>query len=89
MKSDKPTNGNGDSKIVIICTTNAQQRWAYFAAEKEPPRKADVPFWLSKALGDWIRDNPTKLIRSSLGIVSDGMTVAIHVWYDEIPEPGG
>lgn len=79
-------NGNGDQQIVISCTTNAKQRWVYFAAAKKPPRHADLPLWLNKALTDWQQDNPDKQIRSSLGIVTDGMTVAIHVWYEEVKE---
>lgn len=82
----RSTNGNGDQKVVITCTTNAKQQWAYFAPDKEPPRKADLPLWLNRALNDWLQENPNKRVRSSLGIVSDGITVAIHIWYDDITE---
>jgi hypothetical protein len=83
--SKHSSNGNGDPKVVIACTTNEQRRWVYFRAEKEPPRTSDLPLWINRAFLDWQEANPTKRVRSSLGIVSNGMTVAIHAWYDEDP----
>lgn len=82
----RSTNGDGKQRVVITCTEVAKQGWAYFAPDKEPTRKADLPMWLNRALNDWQQQHPNKRVRSSLGIVADGMTVAIHIWFDEIKE---
>ncbi len=83
MDRNRGSNGNGDQKVVIACTTNDKRRWAYFRAEKSPPKSTDLPIFLNRAVLDWQEDNPTKRVRTSLGIVQDGMTVAIHIWWDE------
>lgn len=42
-----------------------------------------LPKILDHALHDWLRNHPTRRVRTVLPITSQGNTVAIHVWYDE------
>lgn len=52
-----------------------------------PDHKQGIPkgvsVYLTHAFHEWVLKNPQHRVRASLGIVEDGQTVMIHVWYDE------
>ena len=56
--------------------------WAVFLASGTPPEPADLPLYLSKAVAAWQKQTPTLTVRATLPIVSNGNTVAVHVWFD-------
>ncbi|MHB1556001.1 MAG: hypothetical protein ACYC61_00845 [Isosphaeraceae bacterium] len=41
-----------------------------------------LPKVLSMAVAEWVRNNPDCRVRNTLGILQDGYTVTIHVWFD-------
>lgn len=56
-----------------------------------PDHKQGIPkgvsVYLTHAFHEWVVKNPQLRVRASLGIVEDGQTVMIHVWYDEEGRP--
>ena len=57
--------------------------WVIFQATPETdPRPDRLPYALNQSVTAWARQNPTLCIRATLPIVSQGNTVAIHVWFD-------
>jgi hypothetical protein len=57
--------------------------WAIFQAKPDTdPRPDRLPFALGRAVTDMLRQTPTLTVRATLPIVSNGNTVAIHVWFD-------
>jgi hypothetical protein len=57
--------------------------WMCFVAKTgTDPRPDRLPFALSRAVTDTFQQTPTLTVRSTLPIVSQGNTVAIHVWFD-------
>ena len=47
-----------------------------------------LPLLLSQSLAVWSSKRPNLKVRSTLGIVEDGYTVAIHVWFDHLDDLG-
>ncbi len=39
-----------------------------------------IPGLINRTLIDWLRNHPSVTVRSTLGIVEDGCTIAVHVW---------
>ena len=37
---------------------------------------------ISKSITTWLEQHPEISVRSTLPIVKDGQTIAVHVWYD-------
>ena len=57
--------------------------WMFFEAKEGTDPKPDkLPFAISRAIADTFRQTPTLTVRETLPIVSNGNTVAIHVWFD-------
>ena len=46
------------------------------------PRPDRLPYALSRAIEDTFKQTPTLTVRETLPIVSNGNTMAIHVWFD-------
>jgi hypothetical protein len=42
------------------------------------------PNLIHRTLVDWLQKNPSVKVRSTLGIVEDGFTIAVHVWFDSM-----
>jgi hypothetical protein len=59
--------------------------WVVYQAGTPPPERKKLPFALQGHLRKDLTEHPTVRVRSSLGIVQDGNTVAIHLWYDQLP----
>jgi hypothetical protein len=47
----------------------------------------NVPYALSMAVEDWCLKNPDCKVRTALGFVANGRTVAIRMWFDQLPKP--
>ena len=75
------SDGNGSSKVNID-RVQVGEGWVFFEAGKSKPSLDKLPLLLSGAMSEWLRENPANVVRSTLGIVANGVTVGIHVWYD-------
>ena len=79
----KKTNGTTQEKFLVNCIENAESGHAIFQAdEKRPPAPDMLPKLLSDSVANWVKQRPEITVRTTLPIVKDGQTVAIHVWYD-------
>jgi hypothetical protein len=43
-----------------------------------------LPDLLSKSLSAWTLDRPDLRVRTAVGIVEDGFTAALHIWFDRV-----
>jgi len=59
--------------------------WIFFEIGDVKPSPHKLAYTLNRAMYDWLHDNPQVAVRNTLGIVADGMTVGIHIWYDGTP----
>jgi hypothetical protein len=41
-----------------------------------------LPAFLSQTLEKWVMDHPQYRVRACASFVQNGLTVALHVWYD-------
>ncbi|MCH2130278.1 MAG: hypothetical protein MK179_14125 [Pirellulaceae bacterium] len=77
------SNGHGSENYTITITLFPEQGHAIFYAEGEStPSAEELPQALGQALQSWMGDNPAVVVRSSLPIVQNGHTIAIHLWFD-------
>jgi hypothetical protein len=42
-----------------------------------------LPLLINKTLVAWLKERPSLKVRSTLGIVERGWTVALHIWFDQ------
>ncbi len=84
MKSDSDGNGTGTVKVDAV---RIASDCVLFHAGDPPPTPNNLPLLLATALRDWLAANSACRVRDTLGIVVDGNTVALHVWFDERPAP--
>lgn len=76
------SNGNGESHLTRIQVLEIRPGWAIF--QLEDPTSAESPHLpraLNHAVVDWVRDRPALNVRAALGIVSEGQTIAVQLWY--------
>lgn len=71
----------GEPQIVIHCDL-IDKGWVHIHAEKTPSAPSTLPYVLNDAFCRWRKQNPNLTIHAVLPIVSDGNTVAIHVFFD-------
>ena len=77
------SNGNGTNDYAIKITEFSEQGHAIFYADDDsPPPIEEMPHALGQALQNWMAENTEVVMRSSLPIVQNGQTIAIHLWYD-------
>ncbi len=43
-----------------------------------------IPKLIHRSLNDWLARRPHVRVRSTLGLVEDGYTTIVHVWYDSM-----
>jgi hypothetical protein len=81
-------NGNGKhgSQVTIDTVDNQDKRYAFFCAGKNPPKNEALPELLNRTLQKWIEENDGKRVRSTLGIVQGGDTVAIYAWHELVTQ---
>ena len=75
--------GNGEDRV----RTAAEQigpDHVVFHPGRAPDDPAELPFVLSRALVGWLADNADVRVRSTLGVVANGQTAAIHLWFDKV-----
>jgi hypothetical protein len=80
----KRRSGNGPPKITVTAVRKGPG-WLYFGIGQDLPLMTSATPFVNQAFCDWQKENPTYQVRSALGIVSDGATIGIHVWFDEQP----
>lgn len=73
---------DGGSSRVTIDRVDMGEGYVCFQAGKQPPAPEELPYYLHRALQDWLRRNSEFRIRTAMPIVANGQTVAIHVWFD-------
>lgn len=59
--------------------------WIYFELGEVKPSAGQLAYTLNRAMYDWLQDNPGVTVRETLGIVADGATIGIHIWYNGLP----
>lgn len=73
--------GNGTPHYRINATEVATGHVVFEAGDPKPPPD-QLPYFLNHAVCDWQKENSQAVIRSALGIVEGGNTIAIHLWFD-------
>jgi hypothetical protein len=74
--------GNGDGKIEIGIVPLAEGWIMFRAGITSGTDLSRIPTLLNETLIGWLKDRPNVQIRTTLPIVQDGCTVAVHVWYN-------
>ena len=69
-------------KIEVVRIDVATGWMCFVAKEGTDPRLDKLPYALSRAIQDSLQQTPTLTVRTTLPIVSQGNTVAVHVWFD-------
>ena len=85
------SNGAGHRKPeqVSIDLIELGPGWVYFEAGRQQPEVGELPFFLNQTLIGWLKEHPHYHVRATQGLVCDGHTVGIHVWFDvDPPLPG-
>jgi hypothetical protein len=75
------SNGDGQPDVTID-RVQLGPGWCYFEPGERPPSRDELPKFLNQAVTDWLQANPSAVVRTTLPVVSDGMTSGIHLWYD-------
>ena len=77
----KRTEGDGEPKVEIL---TAEKKPGYVIIYPKPldylPDR--LPVFLSLTLERWVLEHPQFRVRAAAGLVQEGQTVALHVWYD-------
>jgi hypothetical protein len=76
------SNGNGVASVTID-VEEPIPGWIRFTPEETPPAPDQLPVLLERAMCDWLLAHASCKPRAALAIVSEGATLAIHLWYDE------
>lgn len=56
--------------------------WVCFLAAEPPAKPEELPLYLSQSVVAWLKQTPTLKVKATLPIVSNGNTIAVHVWFD-------
>lgn len=73
--------GNGDPKIELI-TIDKKPGYLIICPRTLDFLPEGLPVFLSQTLEKWVMDHPQYRVRCVEGFVQNGMTAALHVWYD-------
>ena len=72
-----------DSEQIVVDRVDVSTGWMCFLPKPgTDPRPDRLPFALSRAVEDTFRQNPGLAVRATPPLVSQGNTVAVHVWFD-------
>jgi hypothetical protein len=72
-----------DAERIHVDRIDVGAGWLCFVSKSgTDPRPDRLPYALSRAIEDTFKQTPTLTVRETLPIVSNGNTVAIHVWFD-------
>ena len=79
------TKGNGKTYAggTIRCTDDGKGCVWFRLHEGQPP-DAEVAEFLGRSVGTWINRNPDRVVVGTAGIVSDGSTVGVNLWYRKL-----
>ena len=78
----KRTNGTLRNRFEIKYTEFRELGYVVIQASEGPPNDLDMPTdLLSKSVTNWVKQRPEITVQSTLPILKDGQTVAIHLWY--------
>lgn len=79
----KTTNGTTQELFTINCTEYPDRGYVVFEAnEGRPPDPAALADLLSKSVTGWMKQHADVKVATTLPIVRDGQTVAVHWWFD-------
>jgi hypothetical protein len=73
------SNGNGQTDFTI----DAEQPGPGWLLFRVKDAEADPSLPIHLCLTAWLEQNRNVRVRAALPIVTGGMTVAVHLWYDE------
>lgn len=77
--------GNGHANPqVTIDVEDPGDGWAYIHAGEKEPDLSVLPHLLNDVLLKWMKNYPDRRIVTTQGIVVEGTTVGIHIWYDKV-----
>lgn len=81
---NRPPSGNGSGQHEVEVVPIAPD-WILLWPKGLEPWPADLPVGLNEVLVKWYRSQERIRIRHTQGIVKDGQTVGIHVWFERLP----
>jgi hypothetical protein len=79
--------GPNDIRIVV---NECRDTAVFFPGVSEFKKLAEIdrlPIRLSRVLFRWMQEHPHYRVRSTMPIIEDFYTVAIHVWFDRLWAP--
>jgi len=71
----------GEPQVLIHCDELARG-WVCIHGESQPTDPVRLPYLLNDDFCRWLKENPKVKVRTTLPIVANGNTVAIHVFFD-------
>jgi hypothetical protein len=74
--------GNGDSKVNIVVQKQGEG-YVIITPDRIDKLPEQTPIFISRSLEAWQKENPTYRVRCVAPIVSEGQTLALHIWFDE------
>lgn len=72
-----------EDESITINVVEMGEGWIFFELGDVKPSPHKLAYTLNRAMYDWLQDNPQVVVRNTLPIVAEGITVGIHIWYDE------
>lgn len=78
---EKRPAGNGDS-VVEILTIEKKPGYIIICPKTLDFLPEHLPLYISQTLEKWVLEHPTFRVRCVLPFTQEGMTVALHVWFD-------
>ena len=73
--------GNGESKVTIN-VSEKRKGYVIIAPDRIDKLPSQTPVYISLTLENWQKEHPGVHVRAVCPIVADGVTIALHVWYD-------
>ena len=79
-------NGSMGGEGIQLVVEELRPDWVVIRAALSEFRKQveleRLPGLLDRTLTAWLQERPMLRVRSALGVVEDGFTVALHIWFD-------
>ena len=76
------SDGN-ESEFTVRMMEDVERGHVVLSADDDDPSSPEaLPVMLETAMQQWLEENPELFVRSTLPIIQNGQTIAIHIWYD-------
>ncbi len=89
-EKDTGNGGAGHGEVTIQVIDRPELGWATILPQLSEFRKQveleRLPELLDKTLEHWMKGMPGVRVKTTLGVVENGYTVKIHLWYEVVPQ---